>query len=87
VNYCAEKGEDMHWKKRMMTPPPDETLSVEIIKAGGVSSEKLEEDIYNIDQTRDSTSMRAWDDLTIEEKCNRLGKWIGYVMNKMEPEI
>ena len=77
----------MHWKKRMMTPPPDETLSVEIIKEGGASSEKLEDDFYYIDQASDSATMRGWDELTIEEKCNRLGKWIGYIMNKMEPEL
>jgi hypothetical protein len=77
----------MQWKKRMMTPPPDETLSVEIIKDGGAATEKLENDLDFIDQTRDSAKMRGWDDLSIEEKCNRLGKWIGYIMNKMEPEI
>jgi hypothetical protein len=77
----------MHWKKRMMTPPPDETLSVEIIREGGAASEKLDDDIYQIDQVSDSATMRGWDELTIAEKCNRLGKWIGYIMNKMEPEI
>ena len=71
----------------MMTPPPDEKLSVEIIKEGGASSEKLEEDFHYIDQVSESATMRDWDELTIEEKCNRLGKWIGYIMNKMEPEI
>ncbi len=70
-----------------MTPPPDEKLSVEIIKEGGAFSEKLEDDFHYIDQVSESATMRGWDDLTIEEKCNRLGKWIGYVMNKMEPEI
>jgi hypothetical protein len=77
----------MNWKKRMMTPPPDEDLSVEIIKEGGAATGKLEGELYQIDQASDSATMRGWDDLTIEEKCNRLGKWIGYIMNKMEPEI
>jgi hypothetical protein len=77
----------MNWKKRMMTPPPDETLSVEIIKDGGAATDKLEEDVQFIDQVGDLATMRGWNELTIEEKCNRLGKWIGYIMNKMEPEI
>jgi hypothetical protein len=77
----------MNWKKRMMTPPPDETLSVEIIKEGGAATEKLENDIHLIDQVGDLATMRGWNELSIEEKCNRLGKWIGYIMNKMEPEI
>jgi hypothetical protein len=77
----------MNWKKRMMTPPPDETLSVEIIKDGGAATEKLENDVHLIDQVGDSATMRGWDELSIDEKCNRLGKWIGYIMNKMEPEI
>jgi hypothetical protein len=80
-------GENMNWKKRMMTPPPDETLSVEIIKDGGVATEKLENDVHLIDQVGDFATMRGWDELSIEEKCNRLGKWIGYIMNKLEPEI
>ena len=71
----------------MMTPPLDEELSLEIVKEGGASTDKLRDDLIYIDQTRDSASMRGWDELTIEEKCNRLGKWIGYIMNKMEPEI
>ncbi|UCG69517.1 MAG: hypothetical protein JSV09_00390 [Thermoplasmata archaeon] len=77
----------MNWKKRMMTPPPDEDLSVEIIKEGGAATGKIEGNIHLIDQASDSATMRGWDELTIEEKCNRLGKWIGYIMNKMEPEI
>lgn len=77
----------MHWKKRMMTPPPDEELSLKIVREGGAASEELGEDLIYIDQTRDSASMRGWDDLTLGEKCNRLGKWIGYIMNKLEPEI
>ncbi len=77
----------MQWKKRMMTPPPDEDLSVEIIKEGGAATEKLGSDLFSIDQASDPAKMRGWDELTIEEKCNRLGKWIGYIMNKMEPEI
>lgn len=71
----------------MMTPPPDEDISLEIIKEGGASSEDLGDDLIYIDQASDSASMRGWGDLTIEEKCNRLGKWIGYIMNKLEPEI
>ena len=71
----------------MMTPPPDETLSVDIIKSGGSATDKLDSDIQYIDQVGDSATMRGWDELTIEEKCNRLGKWVGYIMNKMEPEI
>ena len=77
----------MNWKKRMMTPPPDETLAVDIIKDGGAATERLEKDIQYIDQVGDLATMRGWNELTIEEKCNRLGKWIGYIMNKMEPEI
>lgn len=77
----------MNWKKRMMTPPPNETLSVEIIKSGGSSTGKLDDEIQYIDQVGDSATMRGWDELTIEEKCNRLGKWIGYIMNRLEPEI
>lgn len=77
----------MNWKKRMMTPPPDEELSVEIIKEGGAATGKLESDLLHIDQASDSATMRGWGELTIEEKCNRLGKWIGYIMNKLEPEI
>jgi hypothetical protein len=77
----------MNWKKRMMTPPPDETLSVDIIKSGGSATEKLEEDVQYIDQVGDSATMRGWHELSLEEKCNRLGKWVGYIMNKMEPEI
>lgn len=71
----------------MMTPPPDEDLSLEIVKDGGASTEKLGDDLIYVDQARVSASMRGWDDLTIEEKCNRLGKWIGYIMNKLEPEM
>jgi hypothetical protein len=78
---------NMNWKKRMMTPPPDEDLSVEIIKDGGAATGKLDNDIQYIDQVGDSATMRGWDELTIEEKCNRLGKWIGFIMNKLEPEI
>jgi hypothetical protein len=77
----------MKWKKRMMTPPPDETLTVDIIKSGGSSTGKLDNDIQYIDQVGDSATMRGWDELSMEEKCNRLGKWVGYIMNKMEPEI
>ncbi len=71
----------------MMTPPPDETLSVEIIKDGGASTDNLDSDIHLIDQVGDLATMRGWNELSIEEKCNRLGKWIGYIMNNMEPEI
>ena len=68
----------------MMTPPPDEGEVVEIVKEGGATSENISDDIKYTDQVSDASTTRGWDELTLNEKCNRLGKWIGYIMNKIE---
>jgi hypothetical protein len=75
----------MQWKKRMMTPPPDEGKSVEII-TGGAASGTLNLDMKYTDQKNKITTQRGWDELSINEKCDRLGKWIGYLMNQMDKE-
>ena len=74
----------MHWKKRMMTPPPDEEKTVEMMSEGGAPKEALHESMKYVDQKSDTTTVRAWDELGINEKCDRLGKWIGYITNQME---
>ena len=59
-------------------------MEVEILREGGASSETLGDDMKYIDQRSDATTARGWDELTLPEKCDRLGKWIGYIMNKHE---
>lgn len=74
----------MHWKKRMMTPPPDEEKVREIITDQGAMAEISTDEMNQMDQKVKPVTMRAWDDLSINEKCDRLGKWIGYIMNETE---
>ncbi len=74
----------MHWKKRLMIPPPDEGKAVEVIREGGAASETLSNVRKYTDQSSDSAAVRIWDELNVQERCDRLGKWIGYIMNNIE---
>lgn len=67
-----------------MIPPPDEKKALEVIREGGATSETLSVDVKYTDQSSDSATMRRWDELNVQERCDRLGKWIGHIMNRLE---
>jgi hypothetical protein len=77
----------MHWKKRMMSPPPQQDAKVmEVISKGGAGSETLKHGVNDTDIQKKPQTLRAWDDLSVNEKCNRLGRWIGHIMDELEKE-
>lgn len=67
-----------------MTPPPGEEKVREIITDQGAMAEISTDEMNQMDQGIKPVTMRTWDDLSINEKCDRLGKWIGHIMNETE---
>lgn len=77
----------MHWKKRLMTPPPQhDSQVVEVISKGGAATETLKHGVNDTDTLKRPHMLRGWDDLNVNEKCDRLGKWIGHIMDQLEQE-